>query len=257
MVVMNILAIERRNQILAIIQEEQSVIVSELSKRYKVTEETIRRDLEKLEKDGFVKKTYGGAVYAEGLNKDLPFKIREHSNKNEKISIAKKIAELIEDGDTIMMDASSTVLEVAKLIKDKQRITVITNSVEALIELSDSKNITVISTGGILRESSLSLIGRNAEAVIKNYNVDKTIISCKGIDINKGITDSVEQEVEIKRTMCRMAKQTIMAVDSKKFNRIAFTKLLEFDEIDIVVTNNIEDEKWKEFFNGIHTKVIY
>jgi DeoR/GlpR family transcriptional regulator of sugar metabolism len=156
-----------------------------------------------------------------------------------------------------MMDASSTVLAVAKLLKERKRITVITNSVEALIELSDSKEIKVISTGGVLRESSLSLAGRNAEAVINQYNVDKAIISCKGIDLEKAATDSSEQEVEIKRAMCRAAKQTILAVDSNKFNRVAFTRLLDFEEIDLLVTDTEPDKKWMTYLEGTHMQVIY
>ena len=253
---MDMLAIERRNEILDTIQKEQSVIVAELSKRYSVTEETIRRDLDKLERDGFVKKTYGGAVYKESLDKDLPFKIREHSNKAEKIRIAQKVAGLIEDGDTIMMDSSSTVLQVAKLLKDKSRLTVITNSVEILVELADCSNITVISTGGTLRAPSLSLLGRTAEAVVCNYNVDKAIISCKGVHMQKGITDSVELEVEVKRAMLRSCKQSILAVDSTKIDKVAFTKLADLDEIDVLVTDQLADERWIDYFGVSHTQLL-
>ena len=129
------LAIERKNEILSILQKEQRVLVAELSTRYQVTEETIRRDLEKLEKEGFVKKTYGGAVLNKNSTIDMPLKIREKTNRKEKQKIAQTVASLIEDGESIMLDSSSTSLMIAQELKKKKKLTVITNSVEVLIEL--------------------------------------------------------------------------------------------------------------------------
>ena len=184
------LAIERKNEILAILQKEQRVLVAELSLRYNVTEETIRRDLEKLEKEGYVKKTYGGAVLNKNSTTDMPLKIREKTNRKEKQKIAQKVASLIEEGECIMLDSSSTSLLIAQELKKKKKLTVITNSVEVLIELSGCEGIKAISTGGILRDSSLSLVGKAAQDVLSRYNVDKAVLSCKGIDIEKGVTDS-------------------------------------------------------------------
>ena len=155
------------------------MLVSELSQRYNVTEETIRRDLEKLEREGFVKKTYGGAVLNKNIAVDMPLKIREKTNRREKQIIAQRVAGLVEEGDCIMLDSSSTSLMIAQALKKKEKLTVITNSVEVLIELSGSEGITVISTGGTLRDSSLSLVGKAAQDVLKRYNVDKAILSCK------------------------------------------------------------------------------
>ena len=173
------LAIERKNEILSILQKEQRVLVAELSTRYQVTEETIRRDLEKLEKEGFVKKTYGGAVLNKNSTIDMPLKIREKTNRKEKQKIAQTVASLIEDGESIMLDSSSTSLMIAQELKKKKKLTVITNSVEVLIELSGCEGIKVISTGGTLRDSSLSLGGKMAHDVREKYYVDKAILSCK------------------------------------------------------------------------------
>ena len=130
------LAIERKNEILAILQKEQRVLVSELSRRYEVTDETIRRDLEKLEKEGFVKRTYGGAVLNKRKDLDMPLRIREKTNRGEKQIIAGLVKDLIEEGDRIMLDASSTSLMISKELKEMEKLTVITNSVEVLIELA-------------------------------------------------------------------------------------------------------------------------
>ena len=163
------LAIERKNEILSILQKEQRVLVAELSTRYQVTEETIRRDLEKLEKEGFVKKTYGGAVLNKNSTIDMPLKIREKTNRKEKQKIAQTVASLIEDGESIMLDSSSTSLMIAQELKKKKKLTVITNSVEVLIELSGCEGIKVISTGGTLRDSSLSLVGKMAQLCMQFF----------------------------------------------------------------------------------------
>ena len=115
------LAIERKNEILSILQKEQRVLVSELSQRYNVTEETIRRDLEKLEREGFVKKTYGGAVLNKHITMDMPLKIREQTNRKEKQAIARKVASLVEEGDCMMLDSSSTSLMIAQELKKKKK----------------------------------------------------------------------------------------------------------------------------------------
>lgn len=250
------LAIERKNEILATLQKEQRVLVAELSQKYDVTEETIRRDLEKLEKEGFVKKTYGGAVLNNNTNVELPLKIREKTNKKEKQIIAKLVADMIEDGESIMLDSSSTSLMVAKNLKQQKKLTVITNSVEVLIELAGNKGITVISTGGMLRESSLSLVGKTAERALNNFNVDKAIISCKGLDMEKGITESNEDEAEIKSVMRACAKKTILALDSSKFDNISFVRVMDLRSGDIVVTDSLNQEKWIKYFEDRRIELI-
>ena len=181
------LAIERKNEILSILQKEQRVLVAELSTRYQVTEETIRRDLEKLEKEGFVKKTYGGAVLNKNSTIDMPLKIREKTNRKEKQKIAQTVASLIEDGESIMLDSSSTSLMIAQELKKKKKLTVITNSVEVLIELSGCEGIKVISTGGTLRDSSLSLVGKMAQDALENTTWIKPFFPARESISQKGL----------------------------------------------------------------------
>ncbi len=241
------LPIERKNQILEILKKNKSVSVSILSEKYNVTEETIRRDLEKLEQEGFVQKIYGGAILNQTIKSDLPFKIREQIQKEEKLIIAKKICEIIQDGDSLTLDSSSTSFVIAKKLKQKKKLTIITNSVEILLELSDCKNITVFSTGGLLRESSLSLVGKAADNMLKQFNVDKTIISCKGMDKIKGVTDSNELEAEVKQSMINCAAKSILAIDSSKFNQISFAKIADISAFNIIASDKYEDT-WLEYF---------
>ncbi len=246
------LAIERRNRILSILQKENRVVVADLSKEFNVTEETIRRDLEKLEKEGFAKKTYGGAIINESLNVDLPFTVRKKANVANKQDIAELIDSLIQDGDHIMLDASSTAVYIAKNLKNKKNLTLITNSIEILLELSDVVGWKVLSTGGVMKEGSLSLVGHQAEKMINSFHVDKTIVSCKGLDIDYGITDSNEMEAHIKKLMLDCSATKILAVDNSKFDKISFTKIGDLSDIDIMVTDVEPDQKWKNIFNTLN-----
>ncbi|HHY80175.1 MAG TPA: DeoR/GlpR transcriptional regulator [Thermoanaerobacter sp.] len=251
------LAIERRRKIMSLIQENQSVLVPELSKLFNVTEETIRRDLEKLEQEGLVKRTYGGAVLRESTNIDLSVNIREITNVEGKQAIALKVAEYIEDGDTLMLDSSSTAFYVAKQIKFKRRLTVITNSEKIVLELSNAKDCKVISTGGTLKANSLSYIGHWAEEAIKNYYVDKAIISCKGLDREKGITESHEMEAEVKRNMVNAANKVFLVVDHTKIDKSSFVRFATFDKIDYIFTDRKFSFEWEEFLQNNNIKIIY
>lgn len=241
------LAIERKNEILSILQNEKRVLVADLSQKYKVTEETIRRDLDKLAREGFVKKTYGGAVLNENTNMDLPFKIRERTNKVEKGIIAQMVTTLVNDGETIIMDSSSTSLMVAKNLKNR-KLTVITNSVEIMLELSGCKDIRLICTGGVMRDSALSLGGKTAEETLLHYNVDKAIMSCKGIDRERGVSDSNEFEADLKGIMASRARKVIWAIDSSKFDKVSFVKIMDLRAGDTVVSEQPVNEAWQSYF---------
>ena len=154
------LALERRNLILEKLQTEKRVVVSQLSQLFDVSEETIRRDLDKLEKEGLATKSYGGAVINEDISIDLPFNIRKNQNVVGKQKMAELTADLVQDGEHIFLDASTTAVFVAKALKEKrERLTVITNSVEVLLELSDVSGWNIISTGGVMKEGYLAFLG--------------------------------------------------------------------------------------------------
>lgn len=251
------LAIERRNEILEKLQAERRVVVSELSQIYDVSEETIRRDLEKLVNDGYAIKSYGGAVINENVNIDLPFNIRKNRNVVGKQRIAELISRQVNDGDSIMLDASSTAVYTVKALKDKKNLTVITSSVEIIIELFEVPDWRVLSTGGISREGSFALVGAQTDRMLRSYHVDKTIISCKGLDLTAGITDSDELQTNNKKTMLEAAKEKILAVDSSKFGKIAFTTVGMLKDITTVVTDEKPDYEWIQRFEELGIECIY
>lgn len=251
------LAVERRHKIVMQIQEEKKVLVQELAVKFSVTEETIRRDLEKLEDQGILKRTYGGAIVNEGTNVDMPLDMREVINKEGKINIAERVEEEIKDGDTIMLDSSSTAYYVAKCLrKSNKRVTLITNSLKVITDLQDYKNINLILAGGVFRESSKSFTGKWAQSIIRNYYVNKAIICCKGMDIERGVMDSNEEEAEVKKVMVNSANKVILVVDSIKFDKSSFVNIVQFKDIDYIYTDKDVDDKWKKVLKNNKIELI-
>jgi DeoR family fructose operon transcriptional repressor len=236
---------ERRLKIIDLLEEKGNVIVSELSSLLSVTEETIRRDLEGLEREGLLKRTYGGAIPTNRISLELSFKAREIEHRQEKKAIGKVAAGLIEDGDALMFDASTTALEVVKQIGARKRLTVISSSLAVVLELIGKSEITVVSTGGVFHSRSLSYVGPLAEKGVRNYHVDKLFLGVKGITID-GITDSYEAEAQLKKTMIESAKEAILVIDSSKFNNIALVNIAPLEVISKIVTDkgiSFEDKK--------------
>ncbi len=251
------LAIERKNELISRLNQEGKIIVSDLAKEFNVTEETIRRDIEKLVNEGLATKTYGGAVSnTQNQSVDLPYNIRKKVNVELKQSIASKVAEMIHDGDRIMLDASSTAIYVVRRIKSKKNITVITNSVEILLELGDKTGWTILSTGGLLKEGAYSMFGSSAFKMISDHHVDYAICSAKGIDMKMGITDSNEKDSEMKRAIYAAADKKILVLDSKKFNKMSFVKVQDISEIDSIVTDKDPGEEWKKVFADNNVELI-
>ena len=229
------LALERRNLILEKLQNEKRVVVSELSQLYGVSEETIRRDLDKLEKEGLAIKSYGGAVINEDVSIDLPFNVRKNQNVVGKQKMAEIVASLVHDGEHLLLDASTTAVFVAKALKEKERLTVITNSMEILLELADVSGWNIISTGGMMKEGYLAFLGSRTEEVIRSYFVDTVIFSCKALDENWG-------------AMLDSGRKKILVVDNTKFDQTAFSVAGRLRDVDIVVTDAKPSEKWLKLF---------
>ncbi|MCI8591862.1 MAG: DeoR/GlpR transcriptional regulator [Lachnospiraceae bacterium] len=251
------LALERRNLILEKLQIEKRVVVSELSQLYGVSEETIRRDLEKLENDGLAIKSYGGAVINDNSNMDMPFNIRKNRNVAGKQRIAELAAKLVEDGDHIMLDASTTGVFIAKALKQKSRLTVVTNSLEAIIEMSDVSGWDIISTGGLLKEGYLALLGGAARAGVEKYCVDKLFLSCKGVSMEYGFMDSLEIFAEVKQSMIHASQKVYLAVDHSKFDQDSFCRIDTFASLSGVITDQEPEARWLKLFGSLGVECIY
>lgn len=251
------LAIERRKEILEKLQAEHRVVVSELSQSYGVSEETIRRDLEKLENEGYAIKSYGGAVINENASLDFSFNVRKNRNIAGKQLIARLASRMVHDGDSLMLDASSTAVYIARALKEKKNLIVITNSIEIIIELLDMTDWKVLSTGGASRVSSYALVGPQTDKMLRDYHVDRAFVSCKGFDLDAGFTDSDELHANNKKTMMDAAKEKILVVDSSKFGETAFVSIGALADINVVVTDKKPDDKWLQAFQAAGVDCVY
>ncbi|MCX7841567.1 MAG: DeoR/GlpR family DNA-binding transcription regulator [Clostridia bacterium] len=237
-------AVERRNRIISLLNEKKSILVQETASLFGVTEETIRRDLKELELQGLLTRTHGGAVAIDDLKSEYPVEIRQGINIEGKNVIAREAAKLVNDGETIMIDASTSSLFLARHLKDKKNLTVITNAEKVVLELSECEDITIICTGGILRQRSMSYVGRAAEKALANYIADKVFFSCKGLLPNKGLMDSNEQESEIKKTMINCSQKVIFLCDHTKFGKVGYETTVSLDDVDIIVTDSPLPAEW-------------
>lgn len=244
------LTAERRSIILAKLEADKKVQVGALSAEFDVSEETIRRDLERLEKEGHATRVYGGAVYNQELRSEPNYSVRKQTNTDAKHRIARQVASFIEDGDCLMLDESSTAMFVAKAIRGKKGLTVITNSLEVMLTLSEEKDWRIISTGGDLDPDLLAQTGHQAETSVRKYHVDKAVISCTGLDLARGCTCTEENAAYIKRAMMESAKQTILVADQEKFGKKAFFSLCRLSELTAIVTDAEPDDAWKAQLAG-------
>lgn len=238
--------IERKTKLLSHLSEKGSILVKDASQMFGVTEETIRRDLKELENQGLLLRTHGGAITTDDVKSEFPLEIRQGINMTGKNAIGREAAKLVKDGDTIMLDASTSSLFLARHIKEKKSLTVITNAEKIVFELSNCEEITLISTGGILRRKSMSYVGKSAQAALENYVADKVFFSCKGFLPERGLMDSNEQESQIKRTMISRSQKAIFLCDKTKFGRIGCETVAKLDDIHIIVTDEPMPENWSD-----------
>jgi DeoR/GlpR family transcriptional regulator of sugar metabolism len=255
--VYQVLVAERQKKIVELVNERMSIRVSELSKIFSVTEETIRRDLEKLEKENLLMRSHGGAVSIEKDHAETSYLEREIINAEEKKAIAAEAVQLIEAGDQIVLDASTTAWYVAKELPDMP-LTVLTNSIKVAIELGKKEQIKVISTGGMLLSQSLSYVGPLADRSLGMYHVNRAFLSCKGVHLEKGLSDSNELQALLKKQMMEIADETILMVDSSKFGTRAFSHIAPLSKVRCVISDSKIDEKTRKTLEekNIQVKIV-
>ena len=239
------------------ISNKQEASVEELSEYFSVSKETIRRDLKQLSKDKKVIRTRGGAVAVD--TKSVPdnrYFARSEINPDAKRRIAKKVNDYIRNCYTLGFDSSTTTYEAVKLLKDKDKMTVITNSAYAVCALADSE-FNIAATGGFLDKSTLAFTGTQAKVALDNYNIDIALISCTGLSRGAGFTDSVEDDATFKQTMMKRANKILLLADHSKFDRITFIKIGSFEQIDVLVTDVYPGKEWEEELKNAGVELIY
>lgn len=251
------LAIERLKKMQELLNENGSIIISNLSESMDVSEETIRRDLEKLGKKINIKRVHGGAFLLES-DSEVPIKIREKIYLEEKQMIGAKCESLIRDGESIMLDSSTTAWYVAKNIKSsKKKVTIITNSNTIVNEFSENKLVNVICLGGVFRKRTNSFIGHMTTENLSKFSADKAFISCTAITKGIGATDNNEGEAKVRQLMLEKSIHKYLIMDYTKFDSTAVNLVCPVEYLDAIITDCKITDEYAQWFKSNKVEVFY
>ena len=241
-----LLAPERRARILEQVRHDKSVLVKDLCAQFGVTGETIRKDLALLEQEGQLIKTYGGAYIQEGVKNEIDASIRKMLLPEVKDSIGARCAGLVEAGDTVFLDESTTCLAVARHLLALD-ITVVTNSLDIAQLFSESGRGKLLLSGGELDRKNRCFVGGGAEEFLSRYYMDKSFVSCRGADPAAGITDGSAVNGRIRAMMLQRARKRYLVLDHTKLNKANFFRICGFEQLDAVLVDAFPDESWRSF----------
>ena len=245
------LAVERKSKIVGLLEAKGQAEVSELAQMLRVVPETIRRDLKELEMQGVLQRTHGGAVLAEKKEADTLHSLRVKQHYKEKIKLCKKAAEFIEEGDTIFVDNSTTLLNLIRFIQQDANVTLLTNSVDVLHLAATLENqVTVISSGGVLHKEKMYLTGSIADYMHTEFIPSKAFISCYGISLEYGLSDCSMNEAAFKKNMMQVSQKTFCVVDHTKFEKNGPVKLAGIDACDVLITDRKLEPRYQEMLQS-------
>ncbi|WP_423802496.1 DeoR/GlpR family DNA-binding transcription regulator [Neobacillus sp. SAB-20_R2A] len=237
---------ERKTTIMESLEKEEKVQVRVLANLLHVSDETIRRDLDRLEKEGYLKKVYGGAIKNKIHSWELPFDEKTTINQKEKQAICKAAADLVEDGDIIMIGNGTTPLDMIPFLADKQDITLITHSVPVMLAAMDSFKGRVIFIGGEIERNQKYMSGPLSERMLEMLRADKAFVCAGGVSIANGITDYDISGSSISRKMMERAEEVIVLADHSKFGKTTFAYMCSITDASRIITDQSCPDEWKK-----------
>lgn len=253
------LKIDRHKVIEKQLYEKRSVLISDLSKLLKCSEETIRRDLREMENANKLERIHGGAYLPDKHDKGVPIQLRETFYVEEKEQISLIALNFIKDNDVIMLDSSTTCLKLAEaLLSSKLNITIITNSLRIcnLCERYDS-NINLVCLGGNYHPATSSFVGYHALDTLQSYYADKCFISCPSIDLEYGLSDNNTNSSKVRLNMIKHSKERFLLMDHTKFNKKSNILFANLKDIDVLITNHMLGENWSSTCEKLNCKIKY
>lgn len=246
------LAIDRQRRILKLLQESDSLRTTETAAELGVTDETVRKDFEILEKRGDLIRTHGGAGRPSKIREDLPFTERQAIRRDEKQAIARAAAGRIRANETIFLDASSTVLTLTEFLPDLP-LTIVTNALNVFTALSDRPNLDLICTGGLFESKSRSFIGLTAEKSLQRYNIDRMFFSGNGLHLARGVSESNSRQAAFKERVVATAEDVVFLADSSKLGQKAAFYFAETSDLGCLVTDKGAD---LDFLQQLQTRGV-
>ncbi|WP_012145305.1 transcriptional repressor AgaR [Serratia quinivorans] len=248
--------LKRRELIIDQLCREGSVRVEQLSAQFSVSSVTIRSDLRQLEKSGCAVRAYGGAMLNKQFAFDRPLQDKGRLNRDVKYAIACAAAELVKDGDAIILDSGSTTSQMAQQLVGKKDLVVMTNALNIAFELANNEQVDLMVVGGSVRRKSWSLYGPAAEQHMRQFRFDKLFLGVDGFDLISGITTPDPGEAQLNRAMCDVAREVIAVADASKFGRTSFCMIREIGQIQRLVTDSRIPESYLHALNHLGVDVI-
>jgi DeoR/GlpR family transcriptional regulator of sugar metabolism len=238
---------ERRAEIIRLLRERGQVSVADLSERLSVSEMTARRDLEFLEHEGLARRNHGGAVTTVSRSFETPYAARAYDNQAAKRAIGHRVAELIMPGETVIIDAGTTVVEVAKALRDRANLLVCPLSMQAAAELADRPGIRVLVPGGELRMGEQMFVGELTRNALAGLRFDTYVMAVGGVSRDDGFTDFSLDDVAVKQAAMRSARRCVVACDSTKLGKVGFARIGALGVAATIVTDKgakAADQAW-------------
>lgn len=249
------LAPERLDRVRQILRKRRVVGIAELSLEVQVSQATIRRDLNHLQSLGEVRRVHGGVVCIEGRLEEPLFDDKTAIRAKEKLQIAQAALAYLQPGETIYLDGGSTVLELARLLRDWSHLTIVTNSLRAVLELA-GRGPSLIFVGGELRRLSQTVVGPLTHHVLEQLYLDKAFMGTIGIAIGEGLTTTDPGEAYTKELVMRQARQVILLADSSKFDKVSFVRAGSLADVDTLITDRLSDRKFARELRKRNIEVI-
>lgn len=228
---------QRRNEILSILRQKGKITVQEIVERLQCSEATARRDLDLLEKSAGIIRTIGGAIADTGAVRDTPFAEKQGKRRKEKEAIARAVMGLIDEGDVVCLSGGTTTFMIARELKPRTGITVVTNAVNIAMELADSEGVQVVVIGGVMRSNSYELSGPLAERMIESLHIGKAFLGIDGLSIEEGIMTYSESEAHTARMIIARSRQTFAVFDHSKAGKTSLFSMAPLKELTGVVTD--------------------
>ncbi len=247
---------ERQKQIVSLLTRQGRLSVTEIMEQFSISAATARRDLEMLSSQGKAQRVHGGVIAIDQAPPELPILEREGEQPDEKTRIGRVATGLIADKETIFLGSGTTVLEVARNLRDRKNLTVITNSLPVLNMLAGIKDVAVISLGGTLRDSELSFIGHITEQALAEIRVDKVFMGTRGLSLEHGLTNDYLEETLTDRAIIKIGREVIIVADHTKVNRASTVLLAPLKSMQVFVTDLKADKKFIQALKKQKIQVI-
>lgn len=250
------LSYDRQRAVLEYIRQHHSVSVAELSKEFYISETSIRRDLHKLDRSGLIHKTYGGAVLVQGDNEVISLDARSQLEREAKVEIACKAAQLVENGDVIFLDSSSTVLSMVPYLSGLNSLSIITNGLRIANALTEYPQFKVYLLGGLLNARTSSLSGALTCQMLNGIRANRLFVSPKGVDEKGNVYCADEEETYVRKQMMSQSQQVVLLCNQKKLGQQATFCLCNLCNVQIIVCDDKLNQFWQNTLIDLHVQLL-